>query len=274
MAKKELPIGIQTFSEIREKGMHYVDKTPFAENLAKRGKHYFLSRPRRFGKSLFVNTLKELFEGNEPLFRGLAVHDRWDWTNRYPVVRLDFSHGDYTTKKELEEIVSQQLSAQEKIAGLTNRYTSASVRLTELIMHLAQTTGKKVVLLVDEYDGPILSTLGNKRMASDRQRYLQGIYSVIKHVEDNIRLTFITGISRFARVSLFSKLNNLKDITLTPRFSSICGYTESDLDDVFSREMRGLDREKIQEWYNGYNWLGKEMVYNPFSILQMLDERE
>ncbi len=275
MAKKGFPIGIQTLSEIREEGMYYVDKTSYAEMLARkgRGKHFFLSRPRRFGKSLFVDTLKELFEGNEPLFRGLAVHDRWNWSERHPVIRLDFSSGDFTEKGVLEESVDKQLSGYEEMAELTSKYTKPSVRLWQLIEHCARKTGKKVVLLVDEYDKPILDTLGDKNLASSRQRFLRGFYSVIKQAEADIRLTFITGVSRFPRVSLFSDVNNLKDITLIPRFSSICGYTESELDDVFSRELRGLDREEIREWYNGYSWLGKEKVYNPFTILQVLDER-
>ncbi len=166
MTKRKLPIGIQTFREIREEGCYYVDKTAYAHRLMVEGKHYFLSRPRRFGKSLFVDTCKELFEGNEPLFEGLAVHDRWDWSVRHPVVRLDFSAGDFNDPDYLREDVAAQLAAVERRAGLDPDPAKASIRFRHLLAALHERTGQRVAVLVDEYDRPILDAL---RSATSRR---------------------------------------------------------------------------------------------------------
>lgn len=275
MESKTFPIGIQSFREIREHGLYYVDKTGYANLLSREGKHYFLSRPRRFGKSLFVSMLKELFKGNRKLFEGLAIYDVWDWSTSYPVIRLDFNGDDFSNPEHLEEHTSDLIEEAEEEYGIDPPAAShrASRRLSRLIRELYKKTNKQVVVLVDEYDKPILDTLHIRDVAKLNQRYLRGLYSNIKLREDEIRFSFLTGVGRFSRVSWFSGLNNLKDITLIPEFSEICGYTESDIDSVFASELQGLDREKIREWYNGYNWLGEEKVYNPYDILYLLEQR-
>ena len=271
MNKRKLPIGIQTFREIREEDCYYVDKTAYIHRLLDEGKHYFLSRPRRFGKSLFLDTLKELFEGNEPLFEGLYIHDRWDWSVRHPVVRLDFGGGNFKEPDGLAQEVMAQLDSVEEETGVESRYDMASTRFRRLIQLLHRHTGQPVAVLIDEYDKPILDALERPDIARANRDFLHGLYSVIKASDAHVRFTFITGVSKFSKVSLFSGLNNLKDITLDLRYSAICGYTESDLDAVFAPELPGLDRAQIRDWYNGYSWLGDEQVYNPFDILLLFD---
>ena len=274
MTKRKLPIGVQTFREIREEGCYYVDKTAYARRLVAAGKHYFLSRPRRFGKSLFVDTLKELFEGNEPLFRNLAVHDRWDWSVRYPVVRLDFSAGDFSDPDYLHDEVIAQLAAIEQRAGLDPGHARASIRFRQIMEALHERTGQRAVVLVDEYDKPILDALGKPEVARANRDALRGLYSAVKFSDAHVKFTFLTGVSKFSKVSLFSGLNNLRDVTLDRRYSAICGYTDADLDTVFAPELPGLDRQAIRDWYNGYHWLGEDRVYNPFDILLLFDTRE
>jgi len=271
--KRKLPIGIQTFREIREDDCYYVDKTGYARQLAERGKHYFLSRPRRFGKSLFLDTLKELFEGNEPLFRGLEIHDHWDWSTRHPVLRLSFGGGKFTEPDQLHTNLMAQLAAVERRAGVGSDHDTAPERFGHLIEALHERTGQRVAVLVDEYDKPILDALSIPDVARSNRNYLNGVYATIKDRDAHVRFTFLTGVSKFTKVSLFSGLNNLQDITLDPRYSAVCGYTDADLDTVFAPELPGLDREKIRAWYNGYNWLGEERVYNPFDILLLFDTR-
>ena len=273
MTRRRLPIGIQTFRKLREQDCYYVDKTPYIERLLHEGTHYFLSRPRRFGKSLFLDTLKELFEGNEPLFRGLAVHGGWDWSVRRPVVRLDFGSGHFEDPGYLREDVAAQLAAVERREGTPSEKASAPVRLRRLLEELHRRTGRRVAVLVDEYDKPILDTLKTPELAEANRDYLRGLYSVTKTADAHIAFSFLTGVSKFSKVSLFSGLNNLIDITLDPGYSAVCGYTDADLDAVFAPELRGLDRDLIRTWYNGYNWLGADRLYNPFDILQVLRTR-
>ena len=271
MAKRRLPIGIQTFRRIREEGYYYVDKTAYAQRMVSEGAHYFLSRPRRFGKSLFVDTLKELFEGNEPLFEGLAVHGLWDWQARHPVVRLDFSGRAFTEPQHLETNLAFQLDRTEKRNGIDAPYLAGPERLAHLIEALHERTGRRTVVLVDEYDKPILDALATPELARANRDGLRGLYSAIKFSDAHIEFAFLTGVSKFSKVSLFSGLNNLVDITLNPAYSAICGYTERNLDVVFAPELHGLDRNEIRRWYNGYCWLGEDRVYNPFDILLLFD---
>ena len=272
--KKRLPIGIQTFREIREDGCYYVDKTPWIRRLVEEGKHYFLSRPRRFGKSLFLDTLKELFEGNETLFEGLAIHPHWDWSVRYPVVRLDFSGESFAEPGRLHENLSEQLDAVEQEARVERRYDTIPGRFRHLVRTLHRRSGQRTVVLVDEYDKPILDTLGTPELAKDNRDTLRGLYGNIKFCDAHIKLSFLTGVSKFSKVSLFSDLNNLIDLTLDPHYSALCGYTEADLDEVFAPELAGLSRERIRDWYNGYHWLGEERVYNPFDALLLFRHRK
>ncbi|PWQ92414.1 ATP-binding protein [Leucothrix pacifica] len=272
MKRHKLPIGIQSFAKIRSDNYHYVDKTALALTLIESSSHYFLSRPRRFGKSLFLDMLKELFEGNEPLFQGLAAHDQWDWTTQYPVLRFSFGSGDYSSLDHLKEDISKQLTHFEQQFGITPQFSHLSGRFSDLLLQLHKTTGKPSVVLVDEYDKPILDTLKDSELARQNRDFLRSFYGTIKDHDAHIKFTFLTGVSKFSKVSLFSGLNNLKDITLDPRYSTLCGYTDHDIDTVFEAELAGLDRDDIRTWYNGYNWLG-DGVYNPFDILQLFDTR-
>ena len=281
MDRKELPIGLQTFHKIRkEKGAYYyVDKTDYAYQLASKEGHFFLSRPRRFGKSLFVDTLKNLFEGKRKLFKGLTIHDKWDWTVEYPVLHFRFGGGNFNQPGGLQKNILDQLTDLEDEAGVKSKHETESGRLTYLLKELVKEKGQRVVILVDEYDKPIydaMETPETEDVARANREILRGFYGTFKDCDEYIRFSFLTGVTKFARAGIFSGLNNLVDITLEPEFSSICGYTDHDIDTVFAPELEfvhpdfgKLDREEIKEWYNGYNWRGKEKLYNPFSILQL-----
>ena len=223
MTRRKLPIGMQTFREIREMNCYYVDKTAYVGRLLDEGKHYFLSRPRRFGKSLFLDTCKELFEGNEPLFEGLAIHDRWDWSVRHPVLRLSFGSGNFKEPGQLALNLKEQLAAAERRAGVVTDYDTAPGRLAALLEALHRQSDQTVTVLVDEYDKPILDALEEPDVARANRDFLRSVYAVVKESDAHIRFSFITGVSKFSKVSLFSGLNNLKDITLHPRYSAICG---------------------------------------------------
>lgn len=268
----KLPIGIQTFREIREENYYYVDKTELIWQLVDSGKHYFLSRPRRFGKSLLLDTIRELFEGNEPLFRGLTIHPHWDWSVKYPVLHFSFGRKNYRHQQGLEESLHQQLTQMERDFGIGREFADAGSRFADLMEKIRKQSGLPLVVLIDEYDKPILDALEYPDVAKANRDFLRGFYSTIKDFDSHIRFSFLTGVSKFSKVSLFSGLNNLIDITLDKRYSTICGYTDADIDTVFAAELPGLDRETIREWYNGYHWLGTG-VYNPFDILQLFDQR-
>ncbi|MDE0104552.1 MAG: AAA family ATPase [Bryobacterales bacterium] len=273
-SSSRLPIGVQTFSEIRKNNLYYVDKTPFALKLAQEGKHYFLSRPRRFGKSLFLTTLMELFQGSRDLFEGLAAHDRWDWSMRRPVVRLSFGAGNFHTLDGAHNTVSRQLRSYERRAGIKLCATDGPNRFAELLEELHVRNGCRVAVFVDEYDKPISDALREPDLARANRDYLRSLYATIKDCDEHVCFSFLTGVTKLSKVSLFSGLNNLRDITLNPAYSSICGYTESDLDTVFAPELEGLDRDRVREWYSGYSWGGNERVYNPFDVLLLLTDRE
>lgn len=270
--RKKLPIGIQAFDKIRQDDYYYVDKTSLIMDLVNHGTHYFLSRPRRFGKSLLIDTLKSLFEGNEPLFKGLAAHQQWDWEVKYPVLRFSFGRKNYNSQQSLEESLNQQLTQFEASFKITRKFDDAGSRFADLIENIHLNTRLPLVILIDEYDKPILDALQTPDVARANRDFLRGFYGTVKDYDAKIKFSFFTGVSKFSKVSLFSGLNNLMDITLDPRYSTICGYTDQDIDTVFSTELDGLDREEIRRWYNGYSWLG-EGVYNPFDILQLFDRR-
>ena len=274
MTRRRLPIGMQTFREVREENCYYVDKTAYIRRLLDQGKHYFLSRPRRFGKSLFLDTCKELLEGNEPLFEGLAIHEEWDWSVRRPVLRLSFGRGNFKEPGYLHENLMAQLDAVERETGAASGYATAPERFGHLLEVLHRSTGRRAAVLVDEYDKPILDALEAPDVARANRDFLRGLYATIKDCDAHVRFTFLTGVSRFSKVSLFSGLNNLTDLTLDPDYSAICGYTDTDLDTVFAPELDGLDRDAIRDWYNGYSWRGAEKVYNPFDILLLFRNRE
>ncbi len=274
-SRLRLPIGIQTFSDIREGGYYYVDKTPVIERLVQQNKFYFLSRPRRFGKSLLLDTLRCLFEGRQSLFEGLHIHDRWDWQTIHPVIRLSFGDGVLTSREALDIHTHELLNNQAEALGVSLHNTSIAGRFRELIHRTHQHHGQRAVLLIDEYDKPILDNILDSERARELREGLKNLYSVIKDADPHLQLVLITGVSKFSKVSLFSGLNNLNDITLDAPFSTICGYTDEDIDTVFAPELAGLDRATIRTWYNGYRWGGPEVtsVYNPFDVLLLLQKR-
>ena len=277
MSRRKLPIGIQTFRKIREDDAYYVDKTPWIRRLMEEGSVWFLSRPRRFGKSLLLDTIAEVFAGSEALFRGLDIHRHRDWSVRHPVVRIDFSAGIYRREQDVDSLratLEDLLTDLEEQHDVPSRLQTISGRFARLLRTLHERTGRRVVVLVDEYDKPILDMLDTPDVARANRETLRAFYSAIKASDAHLRFVMLTGVSKFSRVSLFSGLNNLEDITLHPGYSAICGYTERDLDEVFAPELPGLEREEIREWYNGYGWRGGERVYNPFDILLLFRQRE
>ncbi|MBE0434789.1 MAG: ATP-binding protein, partial [Methylomicrobium sp.] len=274
MARKKLPIGIQTFEKIREDDYYYVDKTRYILQLIDEGTHYFLSRPRRFGKSLLLDTIGELFSGNEMLFQGLYCHDRWDWSKRYPVIRISFGGGVVRNLTELETRIRALLRTNRENLGVScGDEADIPGCFAELIRNAAKTEGERVVVLIDEYDKPILDNITQPELATEIRHGLRNLYSVIKDSDAHIRFAFLTGVSKFSKASLFSGLNNLEDITVSSPYSALCGYTEGDLETVFAAELTGVDRTQMREWYNGYNWTG-EAVYNPFDALLFFRERQ
>jgi hypothetical protein len=273
MTRRKLPIGIQTFAKIREENYYYVDKTAFALRMFEEGTAYFLSRPRRFGKSLFLDTLAELLAGNETLFRGLHCHDKWDWNTRYPVIRISFAEGVMASRAELDARIRDILSENEQRMGLAEGSGEIPGRFIRLIQAAEARFAQRAVVLVDEYDKPILDNLTSPDLAREMRDGLRNLYSVIKGQDAHIKFAMLTGVSKFSKVNIFSGLNNLSDITLDAEYSNICGYTEADVDTVFAPELEGLDRDEIRHWYNGYNWRG-EAVYNPFDLLLLFQKRE
>lgn len=272
--RRKLPIGIQTFREIREEGCYYVDKSPYAVRLAEEGKYYFLSRPRRFGKSLFLDTLAELFSGNRPLFEGLYAENRWDWSRQYPVIRISFGGGRLESREELDRRIRDQLRINQEVLEIDcPDELDISGCFGELIRRAERRFGQRAVVLVDEYDKPILDNLTDRPIAAAMREGLRNLYSVLKDSDAHLRFVFLTGVSKFSKVSIFSGLNNLRDITLSTAYSAICGYRDEDIDTVFAPELEGLDRDEIRRWYNGYAWLG-EKVYNPFDVLLLFQERD
>ena len=267
---KKLPIGIQTFREIITEGYAYVDKTSHALAMAEAGKYYFLSRPRRFGKSLFLDTLKELFEGSEDLFGGLAIHERWDWTRHHPVIRLDFAGGVVQSRAELDQAIRELLALNERRLGLTCEAKSLAGCFAELIIRAHEASGERVVVLVDEYDKPILDSIDQPARAAELREGLKNLYSALKAQDAHLQFVFMTGVTKFSKVSLFSGINQLNDLTLHSRFATVCGYTQTDLETTFGAHLAGVDWDQLKRWYNGYGFLG-EPVYNPFDILLFID---
>jgi len=268
---KDLPIGIQSFKKIREQNFYYVDKTPFVKKL-ERGGYYFLSRPRRFGKSLFLDTLKEAFSGNKELFHGLFLYDNWNWNKKHPVIKISFAGGNFTTPENLKIKIHENFLNLQREFKVNLTYPSYSGKLSELIYLLYEKYNERVVVLVDEYDSPILDAIENIDYAKENRQILKDFYSILKDSDPYIQLVFLTGVSRFSKVSIFSGLNQLNDITIDPEFSTICGYTQNDLETVFADRLKDFDKEEIKRWYNGYSWLG-EKVYNPFDILLLFDKK-
>lgn len=277
VTRLRLPIGIQTFSEIREGRYYYVDKTHDIERLVTQSKYYSLSRPRRFGKSLLLDTLRCLFEGRQSLFENLYIHKRWNWQIRHPVIRLSFASGVMRTREELDVRIRDQLRVIRKDLGLgAGQAADIAGEFLALIRDAHDHYQQTAVVLVDEYDKPILDNILDADKAIELREGLKNLYSTLKDADPHLRMVLLTGVSKFSKVSLFSGLNNLRDITLLPEYATVCGYTDDDIDIVFSPELPGLDRCAIRNWYNGYRWGGQEVpsVYNPFDVLLLFQNRQ
>ena len=279
------PIGIQSFEIIRKEGYAYIDKTEHIWRLATTGKYYFLSRPRRFGKSLLISTLEAYFKGKKELFKGLKIYGKEkDWCE-YPVLRLDFSGASYTTPEVLEAKIRAFLTNYEKLYSVESTEKISSVRFDSLIGKINQKTGLPVVILIDEYDKPVLDNLSDDKSAETMRNILQGFYSVIKSRNDCIKFAFLTGVSKLGKMSVFSALNSPEDISMSIDNADICGITERELKEVFSdsveimAQANGISTEdcfrKLAGMYDGYRFHPQASgVYNPFSLLRSLKSRE
>lgn len=279
---KKLPIGIQTFKDIVNENYLYVDKTREIANLLSRGgKYYFLSRPRRFGKSLMVSTLKEIFSGNKELFKGLSIYDSWKW-EKHPVIHLDFLGLQYGSREELIETLEFMVTGSARVYGVQLQERRYDKRFKELIEKLSREN--KVVILVDEYDKPIIDNIENRETAGKNRDVLRTFYEAIKGADQYLKFVFITGVSKFSKVSIFSGLNNLNDITLDENSAVLLGYTEDEIVSYFGEEIKDMSRrwgissgdlwEKIRTWYNGYSWDGSSRLYNPVSVHYFVSKRE
>ncbi len=264
---KKLPIGISTLRTIIEETYVYIDKTKIALDLIDGdGAYYFLSRPRRFGKTLFLDTLRTIFDGDKEVFKGLYIYDKYEF-EKYPIIRISFNNGDFSSKESFHKRVHTILDDNQRDLDIQcpKEYDSSDC-FGRLIKEAYLKYNKKVVILVDEYDKPILDNIENKEIAVIIRDELKNFYSVIKGADEYLKFVFITGVSKFAKVSLFSGLNNINDITLTKKYATICGYTQNDVETSFKNHLIDVDMNKLKHWYNGYKFLG-EGVYNPFDIL-------
>ena len=262
------PIGIQDFRTLREGGYAYVDKTEHIHRLLTTGKYYFFSRPRRFGKSLTVATMNELYSGSRELFDGLWVQDHWDFgAMRRPVVWLKFASSGFRTQG-LEAALHTLIDRAARQLGVELPETSFDQKFY-LLLERASVNGR-VVLLIDEYDKPIIDYLDDVPRAEANRELLKSFYSVIKDSDPFLELVFITGVSAFSKVSIFSDLNHLNNISLSPLTNTLVGITEAELEQHFEPALTSVDRVRMRRWYNGYSWTGELTVYNPFSLLGFL----
>ena len=276
------PIGIQSFEKIRQGGYVYVDKTDLIYKIAKTGQYYFLSRPRRFGKSLLLSTMEAYFKGRKELFDGLAVASlEKDWTE-YPVLHLDLSGVAYNQEEVIAKVLSNALCKWEKEYGSENNSDIPGIRFGNVIEAACRKTGRQVVILVDEYDKPVIDNLDRPELRDKIREELRGFYGVMKSKDGRIRLGFLTGVTKIGKMSVFSDLNNLKDISMDARYTDICGVSETDLTDCFAESVRELAeanglseeecRQKLALMYDGYHFCEDSAgIYNPFSLLNTFD---
>lgn len=279
---QKLSLGVQSFKKLREENLIYVDKTEDIYKLITEARYYFLSRPRRFGKSLLVNTLKELFLGNQHLFKGLWIEDKIEWES-HPVIHLDFSSIDYKEQSldvTLEQTL-QDIAEKYSLEGVTGTYKEI---LVELIIQLSKKYQKQVVLLIDEYDKPLIDFLEDLDKADAHRAILKNFYSPLKSLDESLKFMFITGVSKFSKVSIFSDLNHLTDITIATEYATIVGYTQAEMEHYFQDYLVMMQAfmqvteteltELIKKHYNGYSWNGQDKVYNPFSVLSFFGLKE
>ena len=272
------PIGIQNFEKLRKGGFVYVDKTALIHRLVSTSGYYFFGRPRRFGKSLMISTLESYFEGRKDLFQGLAIESlEKDW-DEYPIFHIDLNNEEYNSRKRLEGVLNNYLVRWERIYGSEPSEESLSLRFAGLIRRASEQTGRGVVILIDEYDKPLIQSLDNEELQSEYRSILKSFYGNLKSCDKYIRFALLTGVTRFSRVSIFSDLNNLRDITMENEFASLCGISETELITYFESDIRELSVNMnlsyeetcglLQKKYDGYHFTGNsEGMYNPFSVL-------
>ena len=280
------PIGVQTFEKLRNEGYVYVDKTALVYKMAQEGSCYFLSRPRRFGKSLLLSTLKAYFEGKRDLFQGLAIAELEAEWNAYPVLHLDLNAERYTSFSELENILDSNLRNWEGIYGCEEQGNSSlSFRFANVIRSARQKTGRGVVVLIDEYDKPILQAVGNESLQDEFRNALKAFYGVLKSADAELRFTLLTGVTKFGKVSVFSDLNNLRDLSMLPQYTEICGISEKELHQYFQEDIQTMAdlegvayeeiSDRLRENYDGYHFAPNTPgLYNPFSLLNVLANKK
>lgn len=275
------PIGIQDFEDLQRNGYAYVDKTNFVYKLADEGKYYFLSRPRRFGKSLFLSTLEAYFQGKKDLFEGLAIYDLETEWKKYPIFHIDLNTANFREKDSLYTVLNDYLTTWESKYGARESEATLALRFKGVIARAAEKEGCGVVILIDEYDKPILQTLRDPELQAEHRAQLKAFYSVLKTQDRYIKFALLTGVTKFGKVSVFSDLNNLTDISMDHRYISICGMTEKELLTNFKEGIGELasaneDNEtetidKLRMRYSGYHFEeNSEEIYNPFSVLNTL----
>jgi hypothetical protein len=280
---KKLPIGIQSFEDLRSNDYLYVDKTEIIHSIISTGRVYVLSRPRRFGKSLLISTIEALFKGRKDLFEGLYIYDKWDWSQQYPVIKIDWTQINHSTPDKMENSLCEYLHDIADRYEITFHGETAISCFRELICALHDATGKKVVVLIDGYDKPVTSHLFDSHFNAV-QIAVDRFYQVMKGSDEDLKFVFLTGVSGFSGMSVFASFNSPRDITMTDRFASICGYTQDELENNFSdclddtAEYLQMEKnsllEQIRCWYGGYAWDGKTQVYNPCSTLLFFAEQE
>jgi Predicted AAA-ATPase/PD-(D/E)XK nuclease superfamily len=278
----KLPIGVQDFQVLRTENSIYVDKTEQIYHIIQDGNYYFLSRPRRFGKSLLLSTIKELFKGNKSLFEGLWIEDKWDWTQKNPVVHISFAAAG-VREIGLIKAISYLIERNSELYGIALEKEGNPARFRELIQKLYEKHGK-VVVLIDEYDKAIVDYIDDIPKANEHKEILRDFYVVLKDTPEYLRFVFITGISKFSKVSIFSALNHLNDISMDDKYATLLGYTQEELEYYFEsyipRAAKANDYNEaellaaVKYWYNGYSWDGSRKVYNPFSILNFFDKND
>ncbi|MBR4678875.1 MAG: ATP-binding protein [Bacteroidales bacterium] len=282
---KKIPIGIQAFSSLIEGDFIYLDKTDIIYKIAQTKACYFLSRPRRFGKSLTLSTLHEYFDGQKELFAGLKIEKLETKWEKYPVLHFDFNTSTYNSVKDLQSRIGYMLSQHEKIYGKDDAAKQNSERFESLVNAAVQQTGKHVVILVDEYDKPLLNNLSNPDLQDKIRAELKAFYGVLKTCDKHIKMAFITGVTKFSKVSLFSDVNNLKDISNNLEYSTICGATEKEIHEYLDcyvdamAEYNEISKEEcykeLKKWYEGYHFHpNAEDTYNPFGLMRALDDKE
>ncbi|MDR3292465.1 MAG: ATP-binding protein [Methanobrevibacter sp.] len=281
---KNLSLGTQDFQTLRERDYIYVDKTKYIFEMINDGRINFLSRPRRFGKSLLLNTIEKLYDGNKNLFEDLYVYDKWDWNKTHPVVKIDFGKGEYNSLAQLNDSLNDFLDGISENFDVKLKRRTLTARFGELIEKIYKKSNKRVVVLIDEYDMPISDNFSNISILNEVQKVLKNFYNVLKTCDAFIEFIFITGISKFANTSIFSTLNSTIDLTIDDKFSCLCGYTIQELEKHFKDHILNLGNklnlnyeetlDKIKYWYDGYSWDGENRVYAPYSCLELFYFKE